>query len=208
MVPLFLGASFGHVNIVIDQMMASTLPAGSIAALYYATRLHNITAQMFIIVVSNAVLPFFSQQVAAQDFEALKETYLLTVKRVVYVLVPVSVGILVLGKPVVQLIFERGEFSSHSTSATAGAWIAYTLGLPLQAIGILTAKIYNALQNNKTLMYVAGASIGVNIVLNWIFMKIWGHIGIALSTSGVYSVTTCVLVLILYKKLFRNKFET
>lgn len=203
MFPLLLGASFGHINVVIDQIMASTLPAGSIAALHYATRLHSIATQMFIIVVSKAVLPFFSQQVAMNDFTALKETYYLAIKRMLCALIPLSIGIIFLGKPLVQFIFQRGAFSAHSTAATAGAWIAYTIGLPVQAIGILTAKVYNALQSNKVLMYVAGASIGLNIFFNWTFMKIWGHIGIALSTSGVYFVTTGVLFYILHQKLWK-----
>jgi putative peptidoglycan lipid II flippase len=207
MFPLLLGASFGHINVVIDQMMASTLAAGSIAALHYATRLHSIATQLFIIVVSRAVLPFFSQQVATKDFEALKETYYLTIKRMLYVLVPLSVGIIFLGKPLVQFVFQRGAFSAHSTAATAGAWIAYTIGLPIQAIGILTAKIYNVLQKNTILMYVAGASIGLNIFFNWTFMKIWGHIGIALSTSGVYFVTTGVLLYILHQKLWKIQID-
>ena len=83
--------------------------------------------------------------------------------------------------------------------------IAYTIGLPVQAIGILTAKIYNVLQKNTILMYVAGASIGLNIFFNWTFMKIWGHIGIALSTSGVYFVTTGVLLYILHQKLWKRQ---
>jgi putative peptidoglycan lipid II flippase len=207
MFPLLLGASFGHVNVVIDQMMASTLAAGSIAALHYATRLHSIATQLFIIVVSRAVLPFFSQQVATKDFEALKETYYLTIKHMLCVLVPLSVGIIFLGKPLVQFVFQRGAFSAHSTAATAGAWIAYTLGLSVQAIGILTAKIYNVLQKNTILMYVAGASIGLNIFFNWTFMKIWGHIGIALSTSGVYFVTTGVLLYILHQKLWKTQID-
>jgi putative peptidoglycan lipid II flippase len=101
----------------------------------------------------------------------------------------------------VRILFERGAFSVHSTSATAGAWIAYTLGLPVQAIGILTARVYHALQDNKTLMYVAGGSIGLNIFFNWTFMKVWGHIGIALSTSGLYCVTTIVLLYLLRRKI-------
>jgi len=201
MFPLLLGASFGHVNIVIDQMMASTLPGGSIAALNYAIKLHSIFTQMFIMVVSRAVLPFFAQQVAENNMEELKETFSLAIKRMLYMLLPISFVIIGFGEPIVRLLFQRGEFSVHSTSATAGAWIAYTLGLPVQAIGILTARMYNALQNNKTLMYVSGGSIGLNILFNWIFMKIWGHIGIALSTSGVYVVTTIVLVYFLNKKL-------
>ena len=90
---------------------------------------------------------------------------------------------------------------TYTYNATAGAWIAYTVGLPVQAIGILTARMYNALQDNTTLMYVSGGSIVLNIIFNWVFMKFWGHIGIALSTSGVYAVTTGVLVYLLHRKI-------
>jgi putative peptidoglycan lipid II flippase len=201
MFPLLIGAAFVHINLMVDQIMASTLPAGSIAALQYANKLHSILTQMFIMVVSSAVFPFFARQVAEQDWNALKATFLMTIKRVLSVLVPITVGIAVLGKPLVQLVFQRGAFSAQATAATAGAWIAYTLGLPTMAIGILAARMYNALQENTTLMYVSGGSIGLNIVLNWVFMQFWGHIGIALSTSLVYVVNTGILCYGLHRKI-------
>jgi putative peptidoglycan lipid II flippase len=203
MFPLLLGSSFGHINLVVDQMMASMLPAGSIAALNYASKLHSVLTEMFVMVISRAILPFLAQQVAENDIQAMKDTFSLTIKRTLYVLLPISVFIVVFGRFMVQLVFQRGAFTAHSTSATAGAWIAYTLGLPAQAIGILTARVYNALQDNKTLMYVAGISIGLNILFNWIFMKIWGHIGIALSTSMLQWVTTFMLGYFLHKKIKR-----
>jgi putative peptidoglycan lipid II flippase len=181
--------------------MASTLSSGSIAALNFAIKLHSMLTQMFIMVISRVVLPFFAQQVAEENIEALKATYILTIKKVLFLLLPISALIIVFGGFIVQMLFERGAFSAQSTAATAGAWIAYTIGLPIQAVGILTARVYNALQDNKTLMYVSGVSIGLNILLNWTFMKIWGHVGIALSTSGVYVLTTIVLVYLLNKKL-------
>ncbi len=201
MLPLLLGASFGHVNLVIDQMMASTLTSGSIAALHYAVRLHGIISQMFIMVVSRAVLPFFADHVVSNDLKGLQNTFFSTVKRSWCILLPLSLSIVFFAKLVIQVIFQRGEFSEASTIATSGAWIAYSLGLPFQATGILTARVYNALQENKTLMYVSGVGIGLNISFNWLFMKIWGHIGIALSTSAVYVVTTAVLLFLLHKKV-------
>ncbi|PIE35305.1 hypothetical protein CSA56_04755 [candidate division KSB3 bacterium] len=201
MMPLLIGTAFAHANIVIDQMMASTLPGGSIASLHYAVKLHSLFSQVFIMAVSRAALPFFAQQSAEHAIDALKETFLLTGKRMLYILLPISVCILVFGEPIIRLLFQRGAFNSYSTSATAGAWMAYAIGLPVQAIGILTARVYNALQENKTLMYVSGGSVILNILFNWIFMKPWGHVGIALSTSGVYTVTTVVLLSILRKKL-------
>ena len=201
MFPLLLGSSFGHINVVVDQVMAAVLPAGSIAALSYASKLHSVLADMFIMVVSRAMLPFLAKQAAQNDLPAMKATFSLTIKRTLWVLVPLSLFIVVFGKLLVQLVFQRGAFTAHSTSATAGAWIAYTVGLPVQAVGILTARVYNVLQDNKTLMYVAGGGIILNILFNWIFMQIWGHIGIALSTSGVYLVATSILLYILNKKM-------
>ncbi len=199
-IPMFLGASFGLVNVTVDQMMASTLPEGSIAALNYASKLHSIPTQMFIMVVSGAVLPFFARQAAEHDFAVLRSTFFLTIRRILYILLPVTLGILLFGEDCVRVVFQRGSFSADSTSATSAAWIAYTFGLPMQAIGIITARMYNALQEHHILMYVAGGSIGLNIVFNVVFMKFWGHVGIALSTSGLSWVTTTILLYMLYRK--------
>lgn len=202
--PLLLGSSFGHINVMVDQTMASLLAPGSIAALNYGNRLHTVFTQMFIMMISRAVLPFFAQQAAEHDFDALRKTFFLTLKRTLCVLFPLSIGIIVFGKPMVQFFFQRGAFTAQSTSATTGVWIAYTLGLPMQAVGILAARMYNVLRENKMLMYVAGGGVVVNTLLNWILMQFWGHIGIALSTSVVYTITTVVLVSRLYRTILKK----
>lgn len=194
MLPLLIGASLGHVNMVVDQMMASTLSEGSIAALQYANKLHTVLTQMFIMMVSTAILPFLSTQVAENRLDDLKATFRLTITRTLMILLPISIVIAFLGKPFVQIVFQRGEFSAQSTQATTQAWIAYSVGLPFMAVGILTARVYNALRENTTLMYISGGSIVLNVVFNWIFMKSWGHVGIALSTSVVYLLTMIILL--------------
>lgn len=199
--PLILGGMLGHTNIIIDQIMASMLPAGSISALQYANRLHSVLTQMFVMVVSNAALPFFAQQVAQHDLQALKATFFQVAKRTLLFLLPLSFIILFFGNTFVKIAFQRGAFSAHSTIATAGAWKAYTLGLPVMAVGILATKIFNSLQENTILMYISAGSIVLNIGLNWLFMSWWGHIGIASSTSGVYCVATGVVLYFLHKKI-------
>lgn len=194
MVPLLLGASCGQVNLIIDQVMASRLPEGSLAALHYAAKLHQIFTQVFVVVVVQAVFPFLARQVADGEEKAIKKTFWMIAGRMLLVLVPISVGILFFGRPLVRLVFERGAFSAHSTATTTGAWVAYAVGLPIQAIRHLTVRLYNALQENHILLYVSAASIGVNILLNTLCMRIWGHIGIAVSTSGVYALSGAFLL--------------
>ncbi len=204
MAPLLLGASFGHLNMTVDQMMASTLPTGSISSLHYAIRLHNLSTQMFVMVTSKAVFPFLAQQVAAREFVVLKKTFLLTIFRLLLVLSPVILLIIFGGEWLVRLAFERGAFSPESTAATSRAWMAYTIGLPMQAVGILTARMYNAFQRNTILTWVSGISIGLNILFNRIFMSYWGHVGIAFSTSAVYTLTTIALVYLLYRHVWHT----
>lgn len=198
MIPLLLGASFGQVNMVIDQIMASTLPAGSIAALNYAARLHNTMTMLSITIVSQAVFPFLAQQAAEGDLQALHTTFSVTLKRLLTLLLPLTALILLLGTPLVRLLFQRGAFSAQSTLATAGAWKAYALGLPIQAVRHFTIRLFNAFQDNMPLMYLEAVSIVLNILLNVLFMRWWGHIGIAVSTACVYLLTTCVLLYQLY----------
>ena len=203
LLPLLIGGSLGHVNLVVDQIMASTLPAGSIAALHYANKLHSVVTQMFIMMISHAVLPFFARQAAEHDLKALRATFGLTIKRTLLILAPLSLLILAFGRLGVQIMFQRGAFSVESTAATTSAWQAYTLSLPVMAVGILTARVYNALRANTLLMYVSGLSVGLNIVFNWLFMQHWGHTGIALSTSAVYGATTTALLMLLPRSIRR-----
>lgn len=203
MTPLLLGASFGHVNMTVDQMMASSLPTGSLSSLHYAARLHNLSTQMFIMVTSKAVFPFLAKHAAAREFALLKKTFLQTISRLLLLLLPVMLIIIVGGEWLVRLMLERGAFTPESTIATSRAWVAYTVGLPMQAVGILTARMYNAFQRNAILTWVSGASIGLNILLNLMFMSHWGHVGIAFSTSVVYAMTTTALVYLLYRHVWR-----
>ena len=203
MAPLLLGASFGNINMTVDQIMASSLPTGSLSSLHYAIRLHNLSTQMFIMVTSKAVFPFLAKHVAAREFALLKKTFLQTIWRLLLLLLPIMLVIIVGGEWLVRLMLERGAFTPESTTATSRAWIAYTIGLPMQAIGILTARMYNAFQRNAILTWVSGASIGLNILFNLIFMAYWGHVGIALSTSVVYAITTITLVYLLYRSVWR-----
>lgn len=205
MIPLLLGASFSYVNAMVDQMMASTLPTGSISALFYASRLHSILTQLSITIMSQAVFPFLCQHVANRDYALLKATYTRNLKQIFAVVIPLTVGVLFFGKWGVRVAFERGAFSQASTAATTSAWLAYTIGMPAQAMRDSTIKMFYALQQNTALMYIQIGSIVLNIVLNRMLMKPFGHTGIALSTSLVYMVTTVILALLLRKTLARHE---
>ena len=200
LLPLLLSSSFVYINVAVDQAMASTLTQGSISALNYAIKLHSLVTQIFVMIVSKATLPFLAQHVAEGNFIELKATFVSVAKKMLAVLVPVTICIVLFSHPLVKLAFERGAFTEESRIETANAWIAYSLGLPIYAVAILTTRLYNALQDNMTLMWVSAVGILLNVVMNWCFMQYMGTAGIALSTSVSYFVSSAILLVRLHRK--------
>ena len=192
MVPMLLGTTFSNLNLTIDQIMASVLPAGSVSALNYAKHINDIVAQLFIFSIGSAILPFFSQQIAEGKIDELKNTFSLAVRMAFFLLMPITVFIFVLGTPVIQVVLQRGAFDHASTLAVSGALKAFAVGLVALAVGIIAVRVLTSLQLTKILAYVAFVSVFLNVFLNATLMQYLSHIGIALSTSITYF---CVVAL-------------
>lgn len=199
--PMLIGASFSHINIAVDRIMASFLPEGSISALSYADKLNSIPIQMFILGVGSAILPFFSQQVAEDNMDDLKKAFSLLIRVSAFILLPLTMEIAIIGRPLIELFFQRGAFDAHSTLNVSRAWTAYAVGLVFFAIGVFIARMFSALQNTKVLMYASLQNLILNIVFNLIFMRFWGHVGIALSTSVTYLFSMTFLIIMIKRRL-------
>jgi len=199
--PMFLGSTLAHANIYVDQVMASALQPGSVAALNYANKLYEIPSQLFILSLSAAAFPFFSRQVAEEDFAGLKDSFTKSVRMAAFVLLPLSALMVALSYPLVKVLFQRGAFDEQATLMTSQALAFYAIGLFPLAYAFLTARVYNSLQAAKTLRNVAFMNLFLNAGLNLLFMQSWAHAGIALSTSVTYSISGLVLHVILARKL-------
>jgi putative peptidoglycan lipid II flippase len=186
MIPMFLGTTFSHVNITVDQIMASTLSTGSVSALNYANNINSMITQLFIFSLGSAILPFFSHHVAEGKIDDLRNTFFVAVKVSFFILMPMTVFIFVLGTPLIQVLLQRGAFDQSSTLAVSGAWKAFSLGLTVFAVGIITVRVLTSLQLTRLLAYIAFLNIFINVALNFVLMKHMAHVGIALSTSLTY----------------------
>lgn len=199
--PLMFVTIFSGVNIIVDQIMASALPAGSVSALNYANNMNSALTQLFVFSVGSAILPFFSHQYSAGKIEELKSTLRMAVRMGIFILVPITLMILFVGTPIVKVFYERGAFGNASTTAVSGALKAFALGLTAYGIVISLVRALTSVQDMKYVAYVSLASIGANVSLNFILMKSMAHVGIALSTSITYFLTAVVLGVRLVKKV-------
>ena len=186
---------------LIDQSMASVLAPGSVSVLTYGNRLVALVLTMGTIALGTAVLPYFSKMVAKSDWTGLRHTLKTYIRLIVLVTIPIVVLGIMLSKPLVEVMFQRGKFSSSDTVLVASVQSMLMLQLPFYSLSILFVRMISSLQANRLLIWGTVISVVVNISLNYILMKFMGVAGIALSTSVVYAVSAAYLGVMLWKKL-------
>lgn len=200
-IPVFIGVGVNQVNAVVDRSLASTLGDGIITVLNSANRLNQFVLGLFILTISSVVYPKLAKLSSGNS----KDEFLNIIKKciniVILIIMPITIGAIVLSTPIVKLVFQRGEFTSNDTYLTAIALIGYSLGMLSVGINDILNRIFYSLKDTKTPMIVGGMTMVINIFLNILLMKKLGHFGLAVSTS--ISATICILILfrILNKKI-------
>lgn len=186
---------------LIDQSMASMLAPGSVASLNYGNKLVALALTIGTMALGTAVLPFFSKMVAASDWTGLRHTLKTYLRLILLVTIPLVAAGMLLSRPLVALLFERGSFTAADTARVAGIQSMLLLQIPFYTLTILFVRMISSLQANKVLMWGTAISFVVNISLNYILMQFMGVAGIALSTSIVYAVLCVFLGTVLFGKL-------
>jgi len=180
---LLLSGVLLQVNLFIDRMMASTLDDGSVAALNYAFRLLMLLQMVFVAPISQVLLPYFSENVARGEWAQLVKRSNRAVRSALIMMTPVALFGIAFGQDAVAFFYERGSFTSESTRATASAFAAYVPTFLILASTLALPRYFNASAKNQYILGQTIFSVVSNVLLNLLFMRYWGHAGIALSTS-------------------------
>lgn len=207
LVPRFLGAGIYQINVIIDTVLASLekiVGMGGIAALYYAQRFVQLPLAIFASSLATAVLPFFSEQVASRTLSKLGENVALSLRSVFFVMIPASLGLVLLSKDIIAAFLQYGKFSIYSTEITSQALAFYALGLVFYAgIKILVSTFYS-LQDTLTPVKVSLSSLFINLGLSLILMFPLKLAGLCLATSIAAGFNFSRLFWILRKKVNLN----
>lgn len=190
-----------QINILITNGFASVLKEGSISYLYYADRIVELPMGVFVIAVATAVLPSMSEYAVKEDWPGFKESLSFAIRLVTFITIPATVGMVVLGTPIIAVLFQRGEFSHVATSGTVYA--LYFLSLGLVAFGgvrILVSAFYS-LKDTFTPVKVGIAAVSANIIFCFLLIGPLQHGGLALATSLSSILNLLLLFLVLRKRL-------
>ncbi|HUF40799.1 MAG TPA: murein biosynthesis integral membrane protein MurJ [Verrucomicrobiae bacterium] len=207
--PAIIGTAAVQINVFVNTNFASAIidPAsgavvnGPVSWLNYAFRFMQFPIGVFGVAIATAVLPALSRSTSGADYGEFRRTLEHALTLVFLLCIPSAVGLAVLGRPIVSLIFEHGKFTGFDTVQTANALAAYSVGLAgYAAVKVLSPAFY-ALNDARTPMLISLGSIIVNYVLNSLLVGPFGHVGLAFSTSSVALVNFALLVVFMRRRL-------
>lgn len=203
LVPATLALSVGQINIIISSILASFLPQGSITYLFYSMRLIQFPVGIFGVAMGMAVLPTLSEHAVKGDFEKLREDFSFALRLLFFIAVPSMAGLIALREPIVNLLFQRGQFDNTATQGTAEALLFYSVGIwSIVGVRMLTATFYS-MQDTKTPVRIAMVGLATNLLLSLALMGPLRHSGLALANSLASAVNFFLLSIFLRKKLQR-----
>lgn len=213
MTPAILGTSAVQINVMVNTFFVSGIEGG-VSWLNYAFRLMQFPIGLFGVAIGTASVPVLSRMASEGKIGDFRKTLSDSLGLVFLMTLPSACGLIVLGEPIIRLIYSRGAFTEQDVSMTAWALTGYAIGLTgYAAIKVLSPAFY-ALDDAKTPMIIAVASIAVNAVASY-FFRDWfanvgvsaaypnglGHIGVALATSTVALVNFFALAFLMRKRI-------
>jgi putative peptidoglycan lipid II flippase len=184
-----LGLAVTRVNFWVNTNLASAFGEGAVSALDYAMRVMLLPLGVVAQAVGIAAFPTFAELVAKGELDSVRRTLASTLRGVFFLALPASAGLLVLGEPIIELLFQRGEFSAESTQSVAWALSFYTLGLIGHAGLEIVVRAFYALHDTKTPVAVGSAAMALNVVLSILLSRLFEaagwlpHGGLALANS-------------------------
>ncbi len=207
--PVALGMLVTIVGIVIDRNLASRLAEGSLSVMNYATRLIQFPLGLVATATSFAVLPLLTRHANAiavtgdwrradeVDRHGYRDTLRFGVKIVLLLMVPATVGLVVLREPLVQLLFERGRFGALDTARTALVFLAYAPQLPFTALDQLLIVAFYARKDTRTPVLIGVVGVGLYLASALLLIGPLDVAGLALANAIQNSAHGLILLVLL-----------
>jgi putative peptidoglycan lipid II flippase len=181
--PGTIGVAAAPINVLVNTYLATSAAVGAASWLTYAFRLMYLPIGIFGVSVATAALPDLSRQAGENDSAGMRRTISSALRLMLVLNVPATVGLVALAYPIVELLLERNKFLPRDTAATALALVFYAPGLlGYSAVKIMSPAFY-AMKDSRTPVTISLISVGANLALNLLLVRVLGYRGLALGTA-------------------------
>ncbi len=209
MVPVTLTIGLINVNFVVDTLFASRLldPELAPTAIDKAFRLYMLPQGMFAVAVTVVLFPTLSRLAARRDTPGFRRALDAGIRQIAFLLLPASLVSIVLAEPIVQLVYQRGEFTAEDTTIVAQCLQAFAIGLAFNGWMLILNRGFYAVQTNWVPTGVALGAVGLNATLDSILYRV-GIWGIPLATALVNVVGTAALLVMMRRRVGLEHFAS
>lgn len=196
-VPFALGLSINQLNPLLTRAFGSFLTEGSISVLNYSNRVIQLPLGLVVIAISQALLPELSRLSKGDEFIALLRSALAFTA---FLVLPLTVGTMLVAGPVVHLLFVRGAFGLAAWQGTATTLFWSALGLPAMAASTVALRALYALEMRRAPLLVAGSNVVALFFACLVLSPLWGVDGLALGGTIAFAVSAGLSLILVWRK--------
>lgn len=198
--PGLLGSGATQLNLTVDTIISSFLPAGSISWIYFADRVNQLPLGVLGAAAGTTLLPILTRHIETNDPQAARETLNRALDYASILTLPACLGLLALAPEIMATLFGYGKFSVEDALASAGSLRAYALGLPAFVLVKVFAPGFFAQGDTRTPVRIGLVTLALNLVLNLLLYRPLAHIGPPLASSLAAAVNLALLGVILHRR--------
>ncbi len=201
--PVVVSLVVSQIGIVIDRNLASRVGEQAIAWMANGTRLREFPLGLVSNAVSMAVLPALSRLDLRTGGDEFKRTLGLGLRLVLVLIVPATVGLFVLGRPIIELLFEHGQFTSFDTAQASRALYGYLLGTPFAAVDLLLVFAFYSQKDTVTPVVVGILSVFIYLAVapSLAFVLGFGMIGLVIANSVQLGSHALIMLVLLRRRV-------
>lgn len=177
--PGLMGAAILQVNILVSRLLAYSLEDSAVSVLYLASRLMELPLGVFTIAVATVFFPLLAKWRSSGDEAGFSASFLQGMRLIIGIALPAGVGLVVLGEPILNVLFVWGAFDEADLTATLPLLAIYGLGLPFYSAATFATRGLHAVKDMRTPVRVAGLCLGINLVAGLALMQVFGAAGLA-----------------------------
>ena len=205
--PRLLGVAVVQLNFWINTRLASQFVDGSVTGVVLAFTLMLMPQAAIAQSIAIASMPTFSEQVALGKLNEMRSSLASALRGALVLSIPASLGLILLRKPVIELLYQRGEFTANSTELVAWALLWYAAGLVGHTLVEILSRAFYALHDTRTPVFVGVVAMSLNVGFSYAFSS-WfqelgwmPHGGLALANSAATALEAAGLLLLMRNRL-------
>lgn len=200
MLPVMVSTWIQPINLAINTNFASRLLDGAgVSPLGYANTVYSIVVGVFVLSIANVIFPRLSRMTIDNDKNQFGKTISITIEVMMFLLIPMTVGLMCLSEPIIKVIFQQGKFDQYATALTANALFFFSIGMVGFGIQTILSRAFYAEQNGRMPLLSGIISIGVNVVLCVVLAPRMEIGGLALASAVSSTVSALILLAAMQK---------